>query len=135
MAIIGWKESFSVGVEHLDKQHMGLVNLINTLHDAMILGKAKSALDEIINELIKYSLSHFKSEEILFTQFKYPEAEDHIAEHKKFAENIAKFKRDYDNGRLMLSYEVMDFLKNWLLTHILGTDMQYKSFLNSKGVH
>ena len=44
MALMDWKDSYSVGVEHLDEQHMGLVNQINILHDAMKVGKAKATL-------------------------------------------------------------------------------------------
>ena len=34
----------------------------------------------------------------------------------------------------MLSMEVMNFLKNWLVKHIMGTDKHYGPYLNAKGV-
>jgi hemerythrin-like metal-binding protein len=134
MALIEWNDTYSVGIDHLDKQHKELVDQVNILHDAMKLGKAKSTLDEILKKLIKYTSIHFKSEEILFAQYGFPESKEHIDEHEKFVENVLDFKEDYDKGRVMVSFEVMDFLKNWLITHILGSDMKYKSYLNSKGV-
>lgn len=33
-----------------------------------------------------------------------------------------------------LSLEVLNFLKNWLIKHIQGTDEKYVPFLTSKGV-
>jgi len=33
-----------------------------------------------------------------------------------------------------MSVEVMEFLKDWLEKHILGTDRKYGPFLNDKGV-
>ena len=34
-----------------------------------------------------------------------------------------------------LSLQVMNFLKDWLLKHIQGSDKKYAPFLNAKGVH
>jgi hemerythrin len=28
----------------------------------------------------------------------------------------------------------MEFLKNWLTDHIMGSDQKYKPFLNAKGI-
>jgi hemerythrin len=134
MALIEWKETYNLGIEHLDNQHRGLVKQINILHDAMKAGKGKETLDEILNALVDYTATHFKSEEKLFHQFHYPESKKHIAEHSNFVEEVLKFRAAFDKGRLMLSIEVMTFLKNWLTTHMLGSDMDYKSFMLSKGV-
>ena len=35
MPLITWKDSFSVGIGTVDRQHRVLVDLINRLHDAM----------------------------------------------------------------------------------------------------
>jgi hemerythrin-like metal-binding protein len=134
MGLIEWKESYSVGIELLDNQHQGLVKQINILHDAMKIGQAKDSLDEILNKLITYTTTHFKSEEDLFAQYSFPDSDKHIAEHKSFVEEVLRFKDDFDNVRIMVTFEVMDFLKSLLIKHILGSDMDYKSFLMSKGV-
>ena len=134
MALIEWKDSYNLGIMHLDNQHKGLVRQINILHEAMKLGKGTEALNEILNALIDYTATHFKSEEKLFHQFNFPDTEKHTAEHLQFVEEVSKFKEGFDNGHLMVSIEVMGFLKGWLITHILGSDMGYKSFLLSKGV-
>jgi hemerythrin len=134
MALIEWKDSYSIGIEHLDNQHRELVRQINILHDAMTVGKGKEALNEILIALIDYTATHFKSEEELFDQYNFPDSEKHIAEHSNFVKEVLSFKENFDKGRLMLSIEVMTFLKNWLTNHILGSDMGYKPFLLSKGV-
>lgn len=134
MAQIEWKDTYNLGIEHLDNQHKGLVNQINILYDAMRIGKAKESLGEILNALINYTATHFKSEEDLFHQYHYPDSENHIAEHLKFVEEVLRFKEGFDKGRSMLSIQVMGFLSEWLNNHILVSDMGYKSFLLSKGV-
>ncbi|MCX6270747.1 MAG: bacteriohemerythrin [Bacteroidetes bacterium] len=134
MALIEWEDSYNLGIEHLDNQHKGLVKQINILHAAMKIGKGKESLDEILKALINYTATHFKSEEELFFQYNFPDSKKHIAEHEKFVKEVLKFKEDFDKGRLMVSIDVLHFLKGWLINHILGSDMGYKSFLLSKGV-
>lgn len=34
-----------------------------------------------------------------------------------------------------LTGEVMDFLKDWFMNHIMGVDQKYAPYLNSRGVH
>ena len=134
MAFIEWKDSFNLGIEHLDDQHRQLVKQINILHDAMKVGKGKESLNQILNALINYTATHFTSEEILFRQYNYPGSEKHMAEHAKFVKEVLSFKANFDKGNMMLSIDVMTFLENWLINHILGSDMEYKPFLLSHGV-
>jgi len=35
----------------------------------------------------------------------------------------------------VLSLEVMNFLKDWLMNHIQGSDKKYGPYLNSHGIH
>ncbi len=134
MALIHWESSYELGIEHLDKQHQGLVKGLNALHDAMKAGKANEAIAEILNALIDYTATHFKAEERLFHRFNYPDSEKHIAEHAQFINEVLSFKDDYEKGRALVSIKVLYFLKNWLVKHILGSDMEYKNFFLSKGV-
>ena len=134
MALMDWNESYSVGVEHLNKQHMTLINQINLLHEAMKVGKGKETITEILDNLINYTATHFKSEEKLFSQYNFPDTEKHVVEHTTFVEEVLTFKEDFDKGRIMVTFEVMDFLKNWLIKHILGSDMEYKTFFKLQGV-
>jgi hemerythrin len=134
MALMTWDESFSVGVADLDEQHKKLVGMLNSLNDAMMTGKSKDVLQGLLTELIGYTASHFGSEEKLFAKYEYLETSMHMYEHKKFVQKVLEFEKGFKEGKLMLSIEVRDFLRDWLVKHIMGTDKKYGPFLNSKGV-
>ena len=134
MAFIEWNKTYSVGVDLFDSQHQELVNAINELHQAMRDGKGNSVLESIINKLITYAGTHFQDEEKLFAEYSYPDSDKHIEEHKKFLEEVLSFQEDFKKEKLFLSVEILDFLKDWLIKHILASDKEYGPYLNSKGI-
>ena len=134
MALITWNDSFSVNVAEIDKQHQSLVQMMNELHDAMRQGKGKNVEGQIIAELVRYTVTHFNKEEKYFDQFGYPEKESHKKEHTYFVKKVSDFKNGFDEGRLGLSVQVMNFLSDWLQKHIKGTDKKYSHFFNEKGL-
>lgn len=134
MALFAWNDSFSVNIKHIDEQHKKLVNLLNNLHDAMKLGKGNQILSKILAELIGYVETHFTTEEKLMSAHRFPEYNSHKLEHTKLTQKAVELQQNFQQGRGVLTIEVMNFLKNWLQSHILGTDKKYGPFLNSKGV-
>ncbi len=134
VALINWNDSFSVSVTEIDLQHQKLISMINDLHDAMKARKTKEVLGEIIDGLIDYTEDHFSIEETYFAQFNYPETALHKKEHSDFVAKVKDVKKGFDEERLMLSMDIMNFLKDWLQNHINGTDKKYSQFFNSKGL-
>ena len=134
MALITWDDSFSVNVADIDRQHQKLISMINELNDAMKQGKGKDILGKIVNGLISYTATHFKTEENYFERFGYPDANQHKKEHIAFVQKVSDFKNGFEKGKLSLSIEVMNFLSDWLQNHIKGTDKKYSQFFNGKGL-
>ena len=135
MPIMSWIDAYSTGITEVDLQHKKLIGLINDLHDAMAKGQAKAILGEILGELVNYCASHFAMEEKLFDRHGYPDAANHKEKHQKMTAKVLALQMQFDQGRAMMTLEVMEFLQQWLDKHILGTDKKYVPFLNSKGVH
>jgi hemerythrin len=134
MALLEWKDSFSVSIPKFDDQHKKLISLINDLHAAMGAGKGKEVLGKIFAELIEYTKSHFADEEAEFKKYNYPETFFHQKEHEKLTNDVVKYYNEFTAGKATISIEIMNFLKNWLQNHIMGTDKKYSSYLKAKGV-
>lgn len=135
MALMEWSDKLSVGVKELDEQHKKLIGMINDLHDAMKTGKAKDVTGNILAGLIDYVSTHFANEERLFRTHAYPDYMQHKAEHDRLTQKVIESKRQFDAGTLMINIDLMNFLKDWLQNHILGTDKKYGPYLNSKGIN
>ena len=135
MPLFEWNENLSVKVKELDEQHKKLISIINDLHDAMRQRKTKDILNDIINGLISYTETHFSTEEKYFEQFYYDMTLPHKNEHKNFVKKVLDFKKGFDENRMMLSMDIMNFLKDWLTGHINGRDKEYSAFFNDKGLY
>jgi hemerythrin-like metal-binding protein len=134
MPLMTWKDEYSVKIQTIDLQHKKLIDLLNQIYDASRIGKGKEILGKILNELVTYTKVHFATEEEFFKKFSYPGFVQHKAEHDKLTKQVTDFQEQYASGRVTLSIEIMQFLKDWLNGHILGTDKKYTEFLNSKGL-
>lgn len=134
MSLINWDDSLSVKVAEIDSQHQKLIDLINQLHELMKAGQGKDAISPILNELTSYTVTHFSTEEKYFDQFIFEESSTHKSEHKKFVDKVSAFKTDFDAGNANLSIELMNFLRDWLINHIKGTDQRYVKCFTENGL-
>lgn len=134
MALFQWTEELSVGVKRFDDDHQRLFEMINDLNDAMLRGKGREALNDIITGLEEYAKTHFSAEEKLFAEYEYPFAQSHKKQHDFYIGKVAEFKRENDEGRLGVTVKVSQFLSDWLKNHIKVVDKQYTQFFNERGV-
>lgn len=129
MELFSWKPEFSVSNPTIDSQHKGLIDNINKLFEAMRTGKAENEINGILKSLQKYTITHFRHEESLMKQKEYPELTVHQAEHVRFTEQINSLIAEVESGKKTVSIELLKFLKEWLLNHILKVDMRYSSHI------
>jgi hemerythrin-like metal-binding protein len=129
---ITWKNDFSVGISEMDSQHQRLVAMFNQLEDAMGKGKGKEVIGKILAELAKYTQTHFTCEEVLMRFHNYPDISTHRIEHTKLTHRVLAFKLDFEAGKATLSLPVLNFIEDWLVTHIQVSDKHYGKMIAEK---
>ena len=135
MPLMTWTDKLSVGVEVLDRDHRHLVDMVNTLFDGIQAGEGQAAVGSILDDLVAYTVEHFRREEDLMAHAGYPDAAAHKEAHARLCRQVLDIQAKYRSGATpTLSLEVMHFLKNWLTNHIQGSDRHYAPLLNAKGV-
>ena len=136
MPLMTWTDKMSVGVKVIDDDHKKLVGMVNQLYDGINAGQGKEALGKVLDGLVDYTKFHFHREEEFFAQTGYASAVAHKKEHDDLTKQVIDVQTKYKNGAVTtLSLEVMNFLKNWLVNHIQGSDKKYGPHLNAKGIH
>lgn len=134
MNIFEWKEIYSVDIKSIDNEHQRLFQLINQLFGAMSHGKAKDILSEILAQLIDYTKTHFRREEMYFSSTNYPEYQEHKQQHELFIAKIGNLKKQFESGEQLISVELIKFLSDWLINHIQVSDKRYMVHLKKYGV-
>lgn len=135
MPVLKWKEEYSVGVRVIDEEHRLLVEMINKAFGSMENIKEEKVLAELVEEMRRYAMRHFATEEGLMILYAYPLEEEHKMEHSDFMLTAASSDGVLGNDRGVLDpVSIIKFLADWLQHHILETDMKLGRFLNDQGV-
>ena len=134
MDFVVWNDKFSVKVSSIDEQHKKLVAVINELYNAMKAGKTKDQMGKILEALVDYTKYHFSYEEKLMESAGYKDIVDHKKQHVAFVQKISETVENYKNGKLIMSIEICNFLQDWLIHHIQGTDQKYSQLLVDSGI-
>lgn len=129
-----WKSEYSVGIESIDRQHKKLIALINSLQTAVNYSAGAEYEQEALDELVDYTKTHFSYEEELMEKNGYPDFTTHRAEHELMIARVEQVLAEYQRNPDAAMQGAIDFLRDWLINHINGTDKQYSQFLIDRGV-
>jgi hemerythrin len=135
MPFIVWTSDMSVGVKLLDNDHKKLAILINDLHEALMAGRDRTALERIFDELVACSRLHFAHEDQLLAEAGYSGAPAHKKEHEQKADQVLIMQARFQCASESADYlEVLDQLKDWLFKHTQGADKDFVAHLKATEV-
>jgi len=126
MPHIVFTAQMSTGIESIDADHRGLVDVINELTDNIESHAHAVRVENTLAALISYAHDHFHREEKLMLQCRYGGLRQHMDDHHQFSLQVYELQRRYVlEPQTVELVEVRDFLGAWLTHHILETDMAY----------
>jgi hemerythrin len=134
MPLLEWSDDFSVHVAEIDGQHRRLVAILNELYEAMKTGQPEEQLEQLIGQLAQYAGEHFATEEKYMLQTGYTGYTAHCNEHTAFTAQVTDFITGLNGGRFSLSMEIATYVRDWIRTHVMGTDQQYSAWFNQHGI-
>ena len=131
---ITWQEEYSVGVKSLDDDHKRLIFLLNQFKTAYDYDTSAEFERQALEQLVEYTRFHFTREEEMMQQADYPDFENHKQQHIKMIAQVETFVDQYRREGHDCLNEVSEFLTDWLIKHINGTDKQYTQSMQAKGL-
>jgi len=129
-----WTDELSVHVREIDEQHRALVGMINRLYLAMIQSRGRVEQRNIIEEMVHYAATHFGVEEAYMRRFRFEGLSAHVTAHAAFTAKARELSERSRGAGFILTAEVLDFLKDWLQKHIMGTDRGYMECFAKNGL-
>ena len=134
MAYINWNNDLSVKIDSIDEQHKKLIDLINEFYENIQKRSNHENISALILGMKDYTIKHFQEEEKYMQQLDYQDYTSHKREHDTFLSKVTTLEEKFNGGKLIISFEITGFLKDWLKNHIQGVDKKYSDFFISKGV-
>lgn len=131
---IPWSTIYEVGVPLVDKQHVGLVKMINDFYVVIKAAHKREEVFFLLNSLIRYAEEHFRDEEALMAAGRYPELSKHKIEHERLILKVFDLAASYERRETEIDDDVMAFLKEWLIDHILKEDKKLEMFFRQRGL-
>jgi len=144
LSYIEWDDRFDVGISGINEQHKQLIGLINEVHeviaqtinriDLAAVSKEASVLISVVDRMDDYAKYHFSTEEYYMSEYSFRGYQSHKKEHEVFIGKVQGFQRDIDRGSTLTLTELEEYLKTWIVHHILKVDHKYARHFKKKGV-
>lgn len=129
-----WSENFNVGIQEVDEQHQVLVSLLNQLHEAITEHRGKATSREILDRLAEYTRTHFLLEESLMRLTHYSGFDVHKQQHEDLIKQVQDLQHKLNDEGVTITFELLQFLKGWLTTHINESDKRFGAHFKTAGL-
>ena len=136
MSPINWDESFSVGHTMIDDQHREFLTLMNTMERLDVSDsdtRNQHHRLRILKKLLEFTEKHFRLENKLMQEYRYPDAYNHWRSHKNFDISIYALYREVLAGELVFDISIFMIFRDKFRNHILKDDkLMFQRLLSHK---
>lgn len=135
MTLLTWNPACTVGVRAMDNQHGVLMDAMNDLRLAVVHGKGREQVCELLDQFIEFMRMHFTCEERLMDKCGFPGVAEHRAKHQSIMAQILHSSHRLQYGDGVDTSSLLCFLKDGFIQHIEGIDQKYGQWFNDHGIH
>jgi len=132
MAALIWNEGMSVGIEAIDNGHKQIITIIAKLTAAESGDLSRHDIKKVFTELQLYVGQHFVMEEALLEKVSYSNLAEHKLSHQSFMHQFSQLQKQWLNEAYLISPDnIILFLHQWVIEHILKEDIDYVHVIQS----
>jgi hemerythrin len=102
------------------------------MHQAMLEGKGKTVLEDLLARLVDYTNHHFAHEEQLMERIHYPDYRQHQLQHADLCSKVRTMQDRSTAGEATMTIEVMEFIVHWLKFHTTTSDRRIGEYMKTK---
>jgi hemerythrin len=127
LKIIEWRQSLSMGIPILDRQHRGLLQMTNDLFTGCLYGRkiSEAYFRTVSHKMMDHIKTHFLTEELMMEKSKYPYIADHQKQHREFIDDMNGHMGKFENGEKLAPQNFVRQLREWFMTHIAIVDKKF----------
>jgi hemerythrin-like metal-binding protein len=133
--IATWNDGFLVGIEKIDAQHRNMFDLMNGIYEQYRHNSGASAIERTVDALVGVALKHLVDEEDYMEKAGYSDLQNHRKVHEKLKVDLTKLVQAYKSNLAEDDlFNLIMFLKSWLMEHIYKVDRRYSRELLAAGI-
>ncbi len=129
---VAWDKNLSVGIDTIDEHHRYLFDLINDLFEVVSNNRGVREVARLINATDAYAKVHFRAEEQMMRRFDYAGIHLQEQEHQAFETKIREFYEELYDNPLIAQFDVLSYLRDWLIHHIRIEDAKLSALVSSQ---
>ncbi|MCU7804047.1 MAG: hemerythrin domain-containing protein [Candidatus Thiodiazotropha sp. (ex Lucinoma borealis)] len=129
MIQVQWNRKFEVGHERIDFEHKIFLGLIRDVSLAPQQGIQKERILRHLNEVKKYAVFHFTSEENIMFDVTYPDRERHMKEHEILLALLTDKTHQYRSEEIELD-DIVSYLFEWFALHTTQIDTKLSHYIS-----
>ena len=122
MSLITWKDEFNVGVKEVDHEHRELIELINSLHDAIKEGAGHDSVVETLGDIYAQIAAHFALEEKMMRLTHYPGFFEHKQDHETLLDDLRDIMDEVEADGNFDEAQLSHDLELWFSDHFRTFD-------------
>ncbi len=121
-------EGIVLGIDDIDRQHRKIAKSLKLFADSV---ERRSGRHDMFLQLREHVRDHFATEEKLLRSINYPYIGGQTRSHISFLLRMDNILSAVDSGCLKLDESILQFLTDWLLTHLREKDAEFALWLKS----
>ena len=131
MTLLEWRDDFRIGIEEVDHEHRGLIDLINALHAALGEDHSGDRVEAFLGEIYASISSHFALEEKVMRARRYEDLAAHKADHERLLDDLRDLMDEQAAGAILDEERFAQRLARWFAGHFQSHDARLHRFLGS----
>ena len=130
---VEWDDSLRVGIDVIDEHHRYLFDLSNDLFEVISSKRGARDVARVLKSLDQYVQVHFRAEERMMEHYGFGALERQQHQHGQFEERLREFFDELHNNPLTARFDMLVYLRNWLVRHIVHEDSQLRELVTRPG--
>ncbi|MCB9916468.1 MAG: hemerythrin family protein [Planctomycetes bacterium] len=123
-----WTPDYATGIERIDSQHKMIFQMLEDYQITLEAGEGERIFGVFLDSLDLYCKGHFGYEERCMAERQCPQAEQNLAAHAAFNEQLAGFRERFrrEGYSPAEAARLVETVAGWLSGHICAVDVHLR---------
>jgi hemerythrin len=130
MALIEWRDEFSIGIPAIDKEHREMIDLLNEMAKNLETENDVARGLKFFGDVHANINAHFALEERIMREHNYEDLINHKADHEVLLDEIRYLMDEYEAGHYdQALHKLAGELETWFSNHFKEMDARLHAAL------